>query len=524
MAVSDSAAPVLDARSVSKTFAGNRVLSALDLTVAPGEIRALLGGNGSGKSTMIKILSGYHRPDPGAVITIGGQALAEGDAQAARDRGARFVHQELGLVSSCSVLDNLALTCGIPTRMGTISGRRATAWARRILSAVGLDLDPGRLVGTLSPAERTGVALAAAVHGADEGLVKLLVLDEPTATLPAFEVNVLLAMVRRIADRGVGVLYVTHRLDEVFELRARVTVLRSGQHVITTDSAQLDRSTLVHYLVGSELDEVSREAAAAPSPQQPVLAVSGLRSDKLAGVSFELAAGEVVGLSGVTGSGREVLGGTIFGALARDAGTVRVADRELPAGRPDASIRAGVGYLPANRRESGSIFSLSARENLTLPGLTPFWRRGWLWRKPERAEASRWFGQLQVLPADGLEEPFFSFSGGNQQKILFGKWLRLSPRVLLVDEPTQGVDVGAKAQIHRQILGCAADGTAVLVSSSDIDELTALCHRVLIIRDGQIALDLRGDEVTVPTVTRESLISQTSHTLDENLVAEGEFS
>jgi ribose transport system ATP-binding protein len=362
------------------------------------------------------------------------------------------------------------------------------------------------------------------VHGVDDGEVRLLVLDEPTATLPAHEVSILLSMVSRIAARSVGVLYVTHRLDEVFHLGARVTVLRSGRQVITTDSSSLDRSALVHHMVGSERDEVTREAACPPEAQRVALAASGIRSDKLAGVSFEMRAGEIVGVSGVTGSGREVVAGTIFGALDRDSGTVRVEDRDLPPGRPDGSIQAGIGYLPADRRESGSISGLSARENLTLAGLAPFWRRLWLRRGLELEETSRWFRQLQVQPPAAFDEPFFSFSGGNQQKILFGKWLRLGPRLLLLDEPIQGVDVGAKAEIHHQILSCAAGATAILVSSSDTDELAALSHRVLIIRDGWIAMDLRGDDVSVATVTRESLVSQTSHTLDEGLVAEGEFS
>lgn len=517
------AAPALETRHVSKTFAGNRVLADLDLTIAPGEIRALLGGNGSGKSTMIKILSGYHRPDPGAQMAIAGQPLAEGDAQAARQHGARFVHQELGLVNASSILDNLALTCGIPTVLGTIRGRKAAQRARHILAAVGLDLDPARMVEALSPAERTGVALAAAVHGVDDGLVRLLVLDEPTATLPAYEVGVLLSMVKRIAAWGIGVLYVTHRLDEVFQLGARVTVLRSGRHVITTDSSSLDRAALVHYLVGSELDEVRREAAAAPPARQVVLTAASIRSDKLAGVSFEISAGEVVGVSGVTGSGREAVAATIFGALPRDGGTIRIKDQDLPPGRPDVSIRQGVGYLPADRRESGSISGLTARENLTLANLTS-WRGWWLRNRLELDETASWFERLEVKPADGYDDPFYSFSGGNQQKVLFGKWLRLAPQLLLLDEPTQGVDVGAKAEIHHQILNCAASGTAVLVSSSDIDELAALCHRVLIIRDGQIAVDLRGDQVTVATVTRESLISGASHTLDKGLLAGGEFS
>ena len=517
-------APALEARHVSKTFAGNRVLADLDLTIAPGEIRALLGGNGSGKSTMIKILSGYHRPDPGAVIAIGGQPLAEGDAQSARQHGARFVHQELGLINTCSVLDNLALTWNIPTMLGTIRGRKAKEQARRLLAAVGLELDPSRLVESLSPAQRTGVALAAAVHGADEGRVRLLVLDEPTATLPAYEVSVLLAMVRRIADRGIGVLYVTHRLDEVFQLGAQVTVLRGGQHVVTTDSARLDRAALVHYLVGSELDEVRREAADAPPAREVVLSADRLSAEKLADVSFDIKAGEVVGVSGVTGSGREAVAGTVFGALPREAGTVHVCGQELPPGRPDASVRHGIGYLPADRRDAGSISGLTARENLTLCGLAPFWRGGWLRNRLELGETARWFQRLQIQPGDAYDQPFFSFSGGNQQKILFGKWLRLTPRLLLLDEPTQGVDVAAKAEIHHQILECAAAGTAVLVSSSDIDELAALCHRVLIIRDGQIAVDLRDDQVNVATVTRESLISHASHTLDNGLLARGELS
>jgi len=500
--------PALEAKALKKTFAGVVALNGVDLAIRPGEVHALLGENGSGKSTFIKILSGYHDPDPGGEVRIDGQSMHVGSPDSAYALGCRFVHQDLGLVDASSVLDNLCMNTGFPTRFGTVMPGKARKQAQADLAKVGLaDVDPATQVGALTPAMKTGVAVARALRTDSGTGVKLLVLDEPTATLPDNEVQHLLGIVRQVAATGVGVLYVTHRLDEVFQVADTVTVLRDGDKVATEPTTALDRKLLVNLLIGTELDELHAavEHMQAPATGTPVLEVECLRAPPLDGVSFSIAPGDVVGIAGITGSGRENLLGAVFGARVRDAGTVLIEGAELTANRPDLAMGAGMAYLPPDRKILGGIMEFSARENLSLSDLSPFWKGGLIRRRAERHETNSWFERLSVRPAGAVEQRLMAFSGGNQQKVLFGKWLRLAPRIFLLDEPTQGVDIGAKAELHRQLLDAAEQGAGILVSSSDVDELAALCRRVLVLRDGKIVTQLSGARLTVANIARECL-------------------
>lgn len=496
----------LVARGLSKSFGGVPALSSVDLTIDSGEIHALVGENGSGKSTLIKILSGFHRPGSGDVA-IDGTPVALGSADEAYARGCRFVHQDLGLVETASVLDNLYLNAGFPCRFGTIRPNASRDRARMELAAVGLgDLDPRTPVATLSPAVKTGIAVTRALLRDDNVEPKLLVLDEPTATLPDNEVRQLLDIVRRVARTGVGVLYVTHRLDEVFELADKVTVLRDGRRAATEKVSDLDRRRLINLLVGSEFDDIHAASESLHSERGPaVLRVRSLRAGPLRGVDLDARAGDVIGIAGITGSGRETILGSLFGATPREGGTVEVEGELVPAMHPPAAMRRGLAYLPPDRKVHGGLMELSARENLTLSDLAPFWKGLRLRRSAEIVEAKHWFEHLAVRPSGGYDKALSTFSGGNQQKVLFGKWLRRNPKVFLLDEPTQGVDVGAKAELHRQLLAAADAGSAVIVSSSDVDELAALCHRVLVLRDGEVVADMTGSDVSVLTITRECL-------------------
>jgi ribose transport system ATP-binding protein len=362
---------------------------------------------------------------------------------------------------------------------------------------VSLDVDPEALVGNLTPAERTGVAVARAFSRDLRSPPRLLVLDEPTATLPEREVSKLIAITRAAASRGVGVLYVTHRLDEVFELAEVVTVLRDGRVHARTPVAELTRQALVGQLLGSELSDTRRESSTvAVADGRMVLAVQGLSTDVLRDISLNLRAGEILGIAGITGSGRETICAAIFGAVDRTAGRVVVGGTPMPHAQPHALIAAGVAMVPADRQRFGGFFGLTARENLTITGLRPHWRRGLLRKDSERQEGAKWFRNLDVRPPSAYEQPLGSFSGGNQQKLVLAKWLRTGPKVLLVDEPTQGVDIGAKAILHHQILEVARGGAGVLVSSTDTDELAALCHRVLILQRGRLVASLSGAQVT----------------------------
>jgi ribose transport system ATP-binding protein len=491
--------PALSVRQLRKSFGTSTALADVDLDVLPGHVHALLGENGSGKSTLIKIISGYHRPDSGTV-GIGGAALPFGNPDAARTMGARFVHQNLGLVHSLSVLDNLMLQRGFPTRFATIRRREAREAAAEALAAVSLNVSLDALVGDLTAAERTGVAIARAFSRDSRSVPRLLVLDEPTATLPEREVSKLLA-ITRAAAREAGVLYVTHRLDEVFEIAEVVTVLRDGRVHARTPVAGLTRPALVKQLVGNELTEVSRQSSTLPGTGGPVvLDARGITTSILRDVSLRVRAGEIVGVAGITGSGRETVCSAVFGAVAREAGQVLVGGTPLPDGRPQSSIAAGVAMIPADRERYGAIFSLTARENLTVTRLQPHWRRGLVRKRSERQECSRWFHDLDIRPPRGYELAFGSFSGGNQQKLLFAKWLRTRPKALLIDEPTQGVDIGAKAALHGRILQAARDGTAVLVSSADTDELAALCNEVVVLQWGTVVARLSGPDVTQGTI------------------------
>jgi ribose transport system ATP-binding protein len=502
----------LSVRQLSKSFTGVTVLAHMDLEIAAGEIHGLVGENGSGKSTLIKVLAGYHEPDGGGEVFVSGSPLSFGSPPSSYSLGCRFVHQDLGLFEDMSVMDNILLNTGFPTRRGTIRERECRRTVSADLRRVGLSLSPDLLISDLRPAEKTGVAVAKALRPDPVSAARVLVLDEPTATLPESEVERLLVMVRAVAASGVGVLYVTHRLAEIFALAANVTVLRSGHKVATQAVAGLTRAEVVNLMVGHEFEVIGQEAAANVVTLGPqVLEVDNVSVGSIKNISFTVKAGELVGVAGITGSGAESLLASLFGATGHSdptihqSGTVTVNGEVLVSKRPDRSVAAGVAYMPPDRKISGGILDHSARENLTISSLQGFSSRFRLRHKEERVEVEDWFQKLSVRPVDGSENALATFSGGNQQKVLFAKWLRLNPSVFLLDEPTQGVDVGAKALLHRQLLTAVQTGMAILVSSTDLDELVVLCQRVMVMRGGVVVADLRGRDVSVPNISRASL-------------------
>jgi ribose transport system ATP-binding protein len=500
--------PVLSVENISKTFTRTKALSGVSMTIEPGEVHALLGQNGSGKSTLIKILSGYHAPDYGGGIRVQDQNLPTQSPVGSYRLGCRFVQQDLGLVPTLSVIDNMALGSGFPTAFGTIRERATVRQARQDLERLHIDIDPRRQVSTLSASERTGVAIARALREDPEYPACLLVLDEPTATLPVDEVDHLLDRVSAMAAIGVGVLYVTHHLGEVFRVANKVSVFRDGIVVGAGPVGEFDHARMVQLLAGEELlveeTEARKQKAARAGARTHEVAfeIEDLHSGALAGVSLKAEKGEIVGLAGLAGSGRDSVLGAGFGALPRSAGDVKVGGASLAPGRPDLAIAQGVAYLAPDRKTGGSIMTMSARENLTLPNLKPFWKGGIIRRRTEKTRTKEWFDRLSVRPAGAYEEPLSIFSGGNQQKVLFGKWLSQQPSVFLLDEPTQGVDVGAKADLHRELVAATAEGAAVVISSSDLEELAELCDRVIVIVDGKISSVLEGSELTEGAITR----------------------
>ncbi|MBA4025084.1 MAG: sugar ABC transporter ATP-binding protein [Gordonia sp.] len=497
----DAAPLALSAQSVSKTFAGTTVLSKVDLDVRVGEVHALVGQNGSGKSTLIKILSGFHEPDPGSSATALGRELELGSRNMAAELGVRFVHQDLGLVPALTSVENFALGIGYPTtRIHRIKWRQHRTMVRDAVRSLGHDFDLDLPVERLTPVERTALAIARALHNPDN--LSVLVLDEPTATMPRRDVDRLHALVRRVRDNGVGILYVSHHLDEVFALADRVTVLRDGSKIVTTTTSDLDEATLVQAMTGTTLDSRDRPAVERKETDV-VLSVAGLACDELSDLSLDVRAGEILGIAGVTGSGREQVCDAIFGRLNRH-GRVHVLGRELPAGAPAASVKAGMAFVPANRLTQGAILTMSARENLSLGDLASISKFGVLRRSKEFATCSQWISKLAVK-TPGIDTMLASLSGGNQQKVIIGRCLRRDPKVLLLNEPTQGVDIAAKFDLHRLIDEAAEAGSAVIVASSDEEELERLCDRVIVMRDGVRAIELAREEITTSILAVESL-------------------
>lgn len=493
------ASVLLEARNITKAFPGVKALDDVSLTVHSGEIVALVGHNGSGKSTLVKVLAGVYQQDAGSVITgAGGSGRGHGD-------GLHFIHQDLGLISTLSTVENLDLSRklgGKAVRPFPIQAERARA--RALIQRFGADFDVDASLAMLTPAERTVVAIARALDGW-ESTDNVLVLDEPTAALQGEEVGKLFEAIRSVTAQGAGVVLISHRLGEVVEIADRVVILRDGRVVGNHRRGGFDQASLVRLIAGESGDD-PREQIQDSEPGDVRLSVRGLTDAHLSSVDLDIRAGEVVGVSGLLGSGMEQIAAAIFGATNRQAGRVEVDGESVEPGSPISAIAAGMGYVPSDRRRFGAIVSMTATENLTLPRLKSLRRStGVIDRKAETAEANGWMDRVGVRPARSGDRAFSLFSGGNQQKIVIAKWLRNQPRVLLLEEPTQGVDVAAQASIHDLIAQIAADGTAVLVSSTDTKELVTLCHRVIVLHGGRVTAALSGAGLNEPALVRATI-------------------
>jgi ABC-type sugar transport system ATPase subunit len=496
------ASPLLTVRKLSKTFPGQCALADVDLDVSAGEVVAVVGQNGSGKSTLVKVLTGIHEPDAGAEIVVRRGDGAEASGHAATG-AIHVIHQDLGLIPMLTTVENLALARGASrSALLPVRDRTERHHAERLVARFGATFDVTAPVQELSPTERTIVAIARALDGWQRP-DQVLLLDEPTAALNETESDRLFTAFRRLAAEGAGVVFISHRLGEVLELADRVVALRGGRVVANVPSSQLDHRRLVRLIAGRDLPQ--DHAPRPPRPAgEPLLTIRGLTGSEIGGVDFDVHAGEILGICGILGSGRERLCGLVFGAERRGDGEVRVGQAAVGPGNPREAVTRGIGFVPADRKAHGAIMSMRVRENLTLPNLRPMrGRLGALSAPAERREASEWSGRVGLdppLPERDLEQ----FSGGNQQKVVLAKWLRNRPRVLLLDEPTQGVDVGARSAIYELIRDVTAAGTAVLISSSDTAELAALCDRVIVLRDGAVAVELTSPELTEERLVHES--------------------
>ncbi|MEV6795663.1 sugar ABC transporter ATP-binding protein [Streptomyces sp. NPDC051320] len=488
---------VLEVTGVDKSFAGVHALRAVDFELRPGEVHALIGENGAGKSTLIKVMTGVYRPDAGHVRFAGQQRDFRNPLEA-QGAGLSTIYQEVNLVPLMSVARNLYLGRE-PRRFGLVDVGRMNREATRALARYGVHVDVTRPLRTLGLGAQQMVALARAVQ-VD---ARVVIMDEPTSSLEPREVETLFSVIRDLRQQSIAVVYVSHRLDELYAICDRVTVMRDGAVVHTGDIERLERLELISLMLGREMSTVRDKGSTAFDTERslrrddrPALRASNLTvRHRVHDVSFDIHPGEVVGLGGLLGAGRSETAKAVVGALATDSGSVEVAGSPMPHRSPAAAIRAGVVLLPEDRKVEGIIPSLSVRENISLAALPRLSRAGVV-SKAKQDEIVRFFMDRLRIKASGPDQKVRDLSGGNQQKVLLARWLCLNPKVLLLDEPTRGIDVGAKAEVQALIDELAGDGLGVLLISSDLEELIEGSNRVVVLKDGRVVGELEGAAVT----------------------------
>jgi rhamnose transport system ATP-binding protein len=497
MAISTPATPLVQLSHVSKSFGPVQVLKDVSLEMIQGEVLCLAGENGAGKSTLIKILTGAISRDSGQ-YHIDGQDVGSPSPAQARELGVGVVYQELSLLREVSVEENL-LMGRLPAKGGIVNKRELRARATKMLERVGLNtVDPAALISDLPVATRQMVEIAK-VLGAD---ARIVIFDEPTTALSEKDAQHLLQLINRLKkEEGVAVLYVTHRLEEIFEIGDRITVLRDGQFITTAPTSEFTHDTLIRSMVGRQIEALYPKRAHKQFGKT-LLSVQGLRlPGSPFNINLEVCAGEIVGLGGLVGAGRTETVRAIFGADPMMAGTVLVDGKRLHPGSPEQAVKAGLGLLTEDRKELGLLAVLSIRENVTIADLSAVTRLGVISRKQEASLVNTLVPRLR-LKYHTIEQPISSLSGGNQQKVLLSRWLATKAKVLLLDEPTKGVDVGAKADIYTIIGDLAAQGLGIVVVSSYLPELLGICDRVIVLHDFGVTGELPVEEATEEEVLR----------------------
>ena len=486
--------PVLTARNLSKQFPGVQALDQVSIDIYPGEVHVVMGENGAGKSTLMKILAGVYTPDSGT-IEIDGEAVTIENPLKAQHLGINLINQELSVAGNLTVAENLFMGRE-PTRLGMVDRRSMERRTAGVLKSLGAPFAPTTIAGTLRIAEQQQVDIARAlVHNS-----RVLIMDEPTAALSENETERLFDLVRQLREQGLAIVYISHRLAEVSVLADRVSVLRDGTYIGTLDRESMDNATIVRMMVGRPLSDFYRhETAQEPTPD--VLVVRNLSDGKkIKSVSFTAAGGEILALAGLVGSGRTEVARLIFGADKRAAGTVTLEGRELNINTPIDAIEAGIGYVPEDRKSLGLFLELSAHENITMNVIGRTARGGILNGSANDAITKNAIQQLSIRVASPRTKAV-SLSGGNQQKLLLARWLEIKPRVLILDEPTRGVDVGAKSEIYRLIGHIAQQGVVIIFISSELPEVVGLAQRVLVMREGRFVADLtKRDEINQETI------------------------
>ncbi|MSU51266.1 MAG: sugar ABC transporter ATP-binding protein [Opitutus sp.] len=481
-----SVAPVLVLRQLAKSFGGARALRGVDFDLQPGEVHALLGENGAGKSTLIKIVTGAHQPD-GGTITVGGQRVAGLTPAAAHQLGIACIYQQPALFPDLTVAENIALRLEPGAALRKVDWAARQTRARDLLQRIGAEVSPAAEVRTLSMPEQQLVEIACALGAG----ARIVIMDEPTASLTQKEQHLLFAVVRDLRKSGVGVIYISHRLEEIFALADRVTVLRDGESVGTNAVADMNEASLIRLMVGREMTQIYPPSEATPGEVVLALRDVGCTASDVRGVSFEVRAGEIFGLAGLVGAGRTELARILFGITPADRGEIRLNGEAITLASPQDAVDRGIGYVPEDRRRHGVVLEMPIEENMTMAVHRRLFPGTWLRFGTERSLALQFIQDLAVK-CSGPAARGGSLSGGNQQKVSLARWLATKPKVLILDEPTQGVDVGAKSEIHKIVRRLARDGLAVVLISSDLPEALGMSDRIGVMRGGTLTAILPG--------------------------------
>jgi ribose transport system ATP-binding protein len=501
MPSSSGTTPLLQMRNVSKTFPGVKALQKVQLTVYPGEVHALMGENGAGKSTLMKILSGAYIPDPGAEIHIDGKPVHIDGPLTAKEHGIAIIYQELALAPNLTVAENIYL--GRETRRGAAINRAGMfAGCAEVLANLGATFGPRTLVGDLSIAEQQMVEVARAIHARS----RILVMDEPTTALSSRETQKLFEVIQRLKAEGLAIIYISHRMAEVYELSERVSVLRDGGYVGTLSRDEIQPESIVRMMVGRDLSSFYKKEHRPGRAQHPVLEVTDLGDGRrVKRGSFTLHAGEVLGLAGLVGAGRTELARVIYGAEPRTVGTVKLEGKPVNFRTPAEAIDGGVVYLTEDRKAQGLFLDMTVGDNINLGVIGRDAKAGgWLDRARARTRSLAAIRAMNIR-VPGPDMPVGALSGGNQQKVLLSRLLETKPKVLILDEPTRGVDIGAKSEIYRIIDQLAQDGAAVLVISSELPEVVGIADRVVVMREGETRGEVGGN--TGVPITEETIMA-----------------
>lgn len=490
----ERATPALELIAVAKSFGAVVALSDGELRLDSGSIHALVGENGAGKSTLVKIIAGLYRPDRGEYL-LDGRAVDFHTTAQAKDAGVAVIYQEPTLFPDLTVAENIFVGRQPRGRLGLIDRSAMRAQSRELFAQLGVPIDPDRLAEGLSIADQQIIEIAKAISMD----ARVLIMDEPTAALSGVEVERLFTVARSLRDRGAAILFISHRFDEVFALCDRITVMRDGQYIATHATGDTTVDAIVREMVGRDIAQLFPKVAAPIG--DTVLRVTGLSSAGVfRDVSFEVRAGEIVAFSGLVGAGRTEIARAVFGIDRYDSGTVELLGRPLRPGDPMASIDAGIAFVPEDRRKQGLVMDLSVARNATLTLRHALARFGIISGAREHHEAAIWTTRLQVK--GGLDAEVSTLSGGNQQKVVLAKWLATEPKLLIVDEPTRGIDIGTKAEVHRLLSDLAGRGIAIIMISSELPEVLGMADRVIVVREGAITAQLDRAEATPESVMR----------------------